>query len=88
MDERKIYIKGAAARQKGKLLLLSFNTDALIAFIGQHTNEKGRLNLKIVERREPGKYGETHDILLDTFVPTPRATQTGPAHIDDDSIPF
>ena len=43
--------------------------DALIDFIKANTNERGYFNFEILEKKEPGKYGDTHYAKLDTWQP-------------------
>lgn len=92
MTNTRIYVPKSSARAKqtqyGELLNLSFDVDALVAFAGQHGNEKGRLNLTVSARKEPGKFGETHNITLDTFVPRAKSDATGYAGDSSDDIGF
>ena len=37
--------------------------------MAEHLNEKGYVNLVMNERKEVGKYGDTHSLSIDTFVP-------------------
>jgi hypothetical protein len=76
--EVKTYINGISAKQvtfeSGKSILkLNINVAKLIEQLQQHANEKGYVNLGISERKEKGKYGETHTVWLDTWKPTPKA---------------
>lgn len=54
--------------------------DALIEYIKANTNEKGYFNFSIHERKEIGKYGETHYAKLDTWTPEKKN--------ENNSIPF
>ena len=77
-DEQKTYINGISAKQvtftSGKSILkLNIHVAKLIEQLQQHANEKGYVNLGVSERREKGKYGETHTVWLDTWKPTPKA---------------
>lgn len=45
----------------------SFNAEKMIAFINANKNAKGYVNLQIKEKRETGKYGDTHSAVLDTW---------------------
>ena len=45
------------------------NVEKFIAFLNQHKNAKGYVNLGISERREVSQYGETHTAWLDTWSP-------------------
>jgi hypothetical protein len=102
-DEQKTYINGISAKQvtftSGKSILkLNINVAKLIEQLQQHANEKGYVNLGISERREKGKYGETHTVWLDTWKPTPKHEapdvpkpapweESKPVQ-SDDSLPF
>lgn len=81
----KIYVPKASAKEVkfsngGSMLKLSFKAEDVMAFIRQHTNAKGYINLNISPRRDVGKYGETHSVYLDTYQPKPKA--------DDSDVPF
>jgi hypothetical protein len=74
MATEKIFLK-CSAKQKsfsngGSILTIGVKVEDLIAFAKQHANDRGYLNLVISERRETGKYGDTHSVTLDTFTPT------------------
>lgn len=82
MAADKTYLK-CSAKQKtfgngNSILTLGVKVDDLIAFAKQHGNERGYLNLVISERRETGKYGDTHSVALDTFQPTKREEEEPP----------
>ncbi len=73
-NEQKTYVPKSSAKERvfnsgGSSINLSFKADELIAFIKEHRNEKGYLNLKIEKRREAGQYGDTHSVVLDTWKP-------------------
>ena len=79
-EEQKIYINGVSAKQitfkSGKTIIkLNINVDRMIEQLERHRNEKGYVNLGISERREPGKYGETHTVWLDTWRPNQQGQQ-------------
>jgi len=65
--------KERAFRDGGTKLNVSVKADELVRFAQQHANERGYVNLTISKRREVGKYGDTHSVTLDTWVPRPRA---------------
>jgi hypothetical protein len=48
----------------GPFLRASFRKDKMLEFINKHANERGYVNLVISERKEVGKYGETHNVVL------------------------
>lgn len=87
----KVYVPKCSARARdtkyGEMINVSFDVDALVAFAGQHGNAKGRLNLTLSRRKEPGKYGETHSVTLDTFEPTRRMADPASDGSDGD-MPF
>jgi|TARA_R110000787_G_scaffold175961_1_gene288281 hypothetical protein len=82
-----IFLKCSAKKKEfangGSLLSLGIKAEDLTAFIAEHTNERGYVNLTIKERREVGRYGDTHAVTLDTWVATPKA-----APITESDIPF
>ena len=96
-NEQKTYCNGVSAKQitfqSGKTILkLGVNVDKMIAFLQQHRNAKGFVNLGISERKEVGQYGDTHTVWLDTWSPesakqsnpvTPRSPQE-----KSDDVPF
>ena len=77
------------------LIRLSCNAEKLIAFLQEHVNEAGYVNLTLAKRREPDQYKNTHYVTLDTWKPT---GQRAPAPAepqefqgeteDNDNIPF
>lgn len=50
---------------------LSGKTDDVIKALQSITNDKGYFNLEVLERKQPGKYGETHYVKEDTWQPDP-----------------
>jgi len=59
---------------------LSGKADKVIEEIKKHTNEKGYFNFELLERKEVGKYGETHYVKVNDWKPTPKT--------EDDGVPF
>ena len=62
------YINGRIKSINGKygtFLSCSFKLSEL----GKHVNEKGYINFTINERKEAGKYGETHYAILNDYTP-------------------
>lgn len=86
-----IYVpkSSAKARQSpiGEVIRLSFKVDDLTAFARQHGNAKGYLNLEVARRKEPGAYGDTHSVKLDTWEPRAKSDATGYAG-DAEEMPF
>lgn len=69
-----IYVPRSIAREKtfqngGSILSVSFHAESLLAFIREHTNDRGYFNITIRKRREVGKHDETHSVCLDTWTP-------------------
>lgn len=81
----KIYVQKVSVK-KGKFgLRFSGKAEDVIAQIKQHTNSKGYFNWNINERKEVGKYGETHSVTVDTWEP---ANQGGTGNDQRDDLPF
>lgn len=51
---------------------LSGKAEKVIEEIQKHTNSGGYFNFELCERKEPGKYGETHYVKVDDWKPTPK----------------
>lgn len=64
----KIYIK-LKAKQSKYGIKLSGKAEDVIAQIKEHTNAKGYFNWEINQRKEVGKYGDTHAVTVDTWQP-------------------
>jgi hypothetical protein len=79
-----IYLKCSVKKKVfsngGSVLKLGVKADDLREFLAQHTNDRGWINFDIKERREMGKYGDTHLIQLDQWV--------APAKAEPPDIPF
>lgn len=86
-----IYVPKCSAKARqtpyGEKLNLSFKVEDLLAFAKQHANAKGYLNLTVSQRKEPGKFGDTHSVKLDTWEPKAKSDATGYAG-DDEEMPF
>ena len=71
----KIYVPGSSVKTHvfsdgGKVLNLSFKVAELRAFMDQHANDGGYLNLQLQERKNgPSEYGHTHSVSLNTWTP-------------------
>lgn len=74
-DEKKatVYVPKASAKARdtkiGQVINLSFETAELGKFVKANKNSRGWINLSLIPRKEVGKYGETHSVVLDTFEP-------------------
>lgn len=84
-NEEKIYAPVSAKQIKfqstgNTILKLGINVEKFVAFLKQHQNEKGFVNLGISERKSVGQYGDTHSVWLDTWKPEAQAqNQARPA---------
>lgn len=69
------------------------------AFLEQHKNAKGYVNLNLAEKRETDQFGNTHTMTLDTWEPkaNPEAAREGfkaakkaaqPEQESGDTVPF
>lgn len=71
MAEPRVYLKCSAkekVNQYGPRLVVGVRATELIAFAEAHANERGFVNLVISPRREPSAYGDTHSVMLDTYI--------------------
>lgn len=93
------YVPKSSARARetkiGQVINLSFEATELGKFVRAHKNQKGYINLSLIPRKEQGKFGETHSIVLDTFEPKaaevkPKKKLDQPDQNDavDEDIPF
>ena len=64
-----IYFNGFSAKKSKYGIKLSGKVDRIIEELNKHKNDKGYINLELTERREVGKYGETHSVKVDTWEP-------------------
>ena len=82
-EPTKIYAPISAKQitfQSGKSILkLGINVEKFTAFLKQHANAKGYVNLGISERKEASQYGETHTAWLDTWSPGEKSVGGQPA---------
>lgn len=87
-----IYFKGFGSAKQSKYgIRISGKLDKLIAELGNIANEKGYVNLEIKQRKEPDKFGNSHYIVVDTWEPKPKETQTGSdksQRLSNDSLDF
>ena len=81
-NKTNIYVPGSSVKQRetsfGTCFKISFKAEALKAFIAEHTNANGYINLDMVPRREPSEYGDTHSLKLDSWTPTKPGSTTPP----------
>lgn len=69
----KIYAKGiyfkTVQTSFGNILKMSINSNQFKQWLDENTNEKGYSNIDILERKEVGKFGDTHYGVLNTYKP-------------------
>jgi hypothetical protein len=84
----KIYIK-ATVKKSNYGLKFSGKAEDVINQIKENTNEKGYFNWNISERKEVGKYGETHYVTVDTWKPnTDKDGGQSVSQFQQDDLPF
>jgi len=80
----KIYCGSAKARQTqyGEELTVSVNVSKVLENLLEHgyvsKNQEKFITLKISQRKETGKYGETHTVIIDTWKPDSSRKQAQP----------
>ena len=77
MADSKIYVPGLSLKTfkfptGGAKLSVGIHVEKLIAFLNEHKNDRGYVNLDIVSRKQPSPYGETHTATLNTWKPKPK----------------
>jgi hypothetical protein len=79
----------------GNIINFGGKADKLIAFIEQHKNAKGYINLVMARRKTPGQYGDTHTVYLSTWTPKdepadppPQRSPENVSQEDGQSLPF
>ena len=100
-QEQKTYAPISAKQvtfQSGKSILkIGINVEKFTAWLKQHANTKGYVNLGVSERKEVSQYGETHTAWLDTWQPDAskaQARQPAPTAVNpstppqSDDVPF
>ena len=74
----KIYLQKCSVKKSKFGLKFSANAEALIEQILKYKNSKGYFNLDITDRKEIGKFGDTHSVSVDQWEPTAPANITEP----------
>jgi hypothetical protein len=90
------YINGTKLKKTNFSIKLSGKTEDFINQLQAITNEKGYFNLEIKERKEVGKYGDTHYLVVDEYVPAEKPAINGSTYErkynsivkDDQDLPF
>jgi hypothetical protein len=73
-----LFVKEHEFKDGGTILKMSCKVDKLVAFLNQHVNAKGYVNMAISRRKEVGQYGDTHYAVLDTWEPKPKDEPSDP----------
>lgn len=64
-------------------LKVSGKLEGIYAELKQHVNENGYINLDFNPRKQPGKYGETHSVILDEWKPNQNPNIGGHSNATD-----
>jgi len=75
-----IYLKCSAKEIKSKYgtkVVIGVRASDLTEFADKHKNARGYVNLVVQQRKEPGKFGDTHSVILDTYEPKARTDDPG-----------
>jgi hypothetical protein len=75
-----VYVPGWATERQapfGVVLRLRFPVDKMVAFLREHANAKGYVNVEVSRRREVSQDGDTHTMKLDTWEPKAKSDATG-----------
>lgn len=85
----KIYFNSITIKEGKYGLRVSINYNKFIAEAQNHLNDKGYINLDFNERKEVGKYGETHYASLNEWTPKEKADKTVPPIKEtNEDVPF
>ena len=90
----KRYINGIYAKavktQYGELINLTIHQDALNELISNLNTLKRTVRITIAERREADKYGNTHTVFYNDYVPEAKPASSEPAKSEpeEDDLPF
>lgn len=88
MANEKVYAQGLFAKNKtapfGEYVTMSFKVDEFIAWMQEHQNENGWINVDLMAKRDnSGYYG-----VLDDFQPTGAKGQPAGNKREPDGLPF
>ena len=82
MAKERIYAKGIYIKTRkadfGDILKVSIKVADFGAFVKEHKNEAGYINLDILQRKEVGEKGDTHYVTLDDWKPNKDREQSEP----------
>ena len=65
----KIYTQGLSIKEGKYSLRVGINVALFVKWLEENQNAKGFVNINVNQRKEVGKYGETHYATLDTWQP-------------------
>lgn len=88
------YINSIKVKQGKFGLKVSGKVEDIIAELKANQNDKGYINLDFNPRKQPGKYGESHNVTVDEWKPTPNVhnANSQAEEFDDfmkqDGLPF
>ena len=82
------YINGTKLKKTNFSIKFSGKTEDFISQLQAITNEKGYFNLEIKERKEAGKYGDTHYLTVDEYVPEQKPNFSKPKVYLEDMPPI
>jgi hypothetical protein len=78
----KIYAKGIFIKTRetdfGDILKVSIKVADFAAFVKEHKNEAGYINLDFLPRKEKGEKGDTHYATLDAWKPNREKSEPAP----------
>ena len=89
----KRYINGIFAKavktQYGELINLTLKQDALNEML-KNLDAKQTVRITIAERREADKYGNTHTVFFNDYVPEakPASSESAKSEPEEDELPF
>ena len=77
------YINGIKLKKTNYAIKFSGKTEDFISQLQAITNSKGYFNLEIKERKETGKYGDTHYMIVDEYNPEEKTVVTETKYSQD-----
>lgn len=84
-----IYINGVTLKKSKFGIKFSGKAEEFIEQVRANTNEKGYFNFEINERKEVGKFGDTHFLKVDDWKPEQKSTgKITPNPDAKDDLPF
>jgi hypothetical protein len=83
-----IYFKEFTFEKGGSILNISLYLQKFYDELLELVNEKGYVNLSVAQRKEKGKYGETHYCYFKSFEKKETPPKLMETKKDDDELPF